>query len=247
MPILFQKCEREEGYNPLRDNTEWQPAYESNKLGIRCGVDCKTSVEGLFAAGMARTLGINPFTGWSIASCTWSGYTAGESAWSYAKESPWREVDSAYLRERRKSFFAPLEKESGLDPDVLVHELQRILFPAEVLIIMSEPRLQQALERVMRLKREKLGSLRASDMRELVKAREAQTMVLSAEMTLRASMMRRETRENIFYREDYPNADNAKWLKWIVVEKGRSGDMTFSKEDVPFERYKFRPCVEEQA
>jgi succinate dehydrogenase/fumarate reductase flavoprotein subunit len=150
-------------------------------------------------------------------------------------------VDWAFLRERRKSFFAPLEKERGLDPDALVHELQRILFPADVLIIMSEPKLQEALESVMRLKREKLGSLRASDMRELIKARETQTMVLSAEMTLRASMMRKETRENIFYREDYPNADNAKWLKWIVVRKGSNGDMTFSTEDVPFDRYKFRP------
>ena len=247
MPILLQKCEREEGYNPLRDNIEWQPAYESNKLGIRCEVNCTTSLEGLFAAGMARTLGINPFTGWSIASCTWSGYTAGESAWTYAKESPWRDVDLATLGERRKSFFAPLEKERGFDPDALVHELQRILFPADVLIIMSEPKLQEALESVMRLKREKLGSLRASDMRELIKARETRTMVLSAEMTLRASMMRKETRENIFYREDYPNADNAKWLKWIVVEKGESGDMKFFQEDVPFERYKFRPCIGEQA
>ncbi|MDI7260149.1 MAG: FAD-binding protein [Thermodesulfobacteriota bacterium] len=247
MPILFQKCEREEGYNPLRDNIEWQPAYESNKLGIHCDVNCRTSLEGLFAAGMARTLGINPFTGWSIASCTWSGYTAGESACTYARNTPWRHVDWAYLRERRRRFFEPLEKKSGYDPDALVHELQRILFPADVLIIMSEPKLQEALERVMRMKSEKLGCLRASDMRELIKARETQTMVLSAEMMLRASMMRKETRENIFYREDYPNADNAKWLKWIVVEKGRNGDMKFSTEDVPFERYKFRPRIGGQA
>lgn len=247
MPILFQKCEREEGYNPLRNNIEWQPAYESNKLGIYCDVNCRTSLEGLFAAGMARTLGINPFTGWSIASCTWSGYTAGENACAYARNTPWRHVDWAYLRERRRRFFEPIEKKSGDDPDTLVHEIQRILFPADVLIIMSEPKLQEALERVMRLKREKLGCLRASDMRELIKTRETQTMVLSAEMTLRASMMRKETRENIFYREDYPNTDNEKWLKWIVVEKGRDGDMKFSTEDVPFERFKFRPSIGGQA
>ena len=84
MPILFHKCQSEEGYDPLRNNIEWQPAYESNKLGIQCDVNCRTSLGGLFAAGMARTLGINSFTGWSIASCTWSGYAAGESAYQHA-------------------------------------------------------------------------------------------------------------------------------------------------------------------
>jgi succinate dehydrogenase/fumarate reductase flavoprotein subunit len=78
-------------------------------------------------------------------------------------------------------------------------------------------------------------------MRDLIKARETQTMVLSAEMTLRASIMRKETRENIFYREDYPNPDNVKWLKWIVVQKGSDGDIKFLTEDIPFDKYKFRP------
>ena len=241
MPVLFQKCEREEGYHPLRNNIEWQPAYESNKLGIHCDLNCRTSLEGLFAAGMARTLGINSFTGWSIASCTWSGYTAGEGASHYARNTPWRHEDWAHLGERRRIFFEPLDQERGYEPDTLVHELQRILFPADVLIIMSEPKLQEALERVMCLRREKVSTMRVSGIRELIKARETQTMVLSAEMTLRASLMRKETRENIFYREDYPNPDNAKWLKWIVVQKGSNGDMKFSTEDIPFDRYKFRP------
>jgi succinate dehydrogenase/fumarate reductase flavoprotein subunit len=83
--------------------------------------------------------------------------------------------------------------------------------------------------------------MKASGTRDLIKARETQTMVLSAEMTLRASMMRKETRENIFYREDYPNPDNAKWLKWIVVQKGSNGNMEFSTEDIPFDKYKSRP------
>ena len=244
MPLLFQKCEREEGYNPLRNNVEWQPAYEANKLGIQCDVDCRTSVEGLFAAGMARTLGINSFTGWSIASCTWSGYTAGESACHYAKSAPRSRVDWPSLNDKRRRFFEPVEKGGGHDPDALVHELQKILFPADVLIIMSEARLQKALERVVSLKREQLGSLKVSDLRGLIKAKETETMFLSAEMTLKASLMRKETRENIFYRADYPNADNANWLKWIVVEKGSHGDMKFSTEDVPFERYTFRPAQE---
>ena len=243
MPILFEKCKREEGYDILRDNIEWQPAYEANKLGIEADVSCATTIDGLFAAGMARPLGINPFTGWSIASCTWSGYTAGESACVYSENTDPKEIDFSDVREKTERFLEPLKNEKGMDPDALVHELQKILFPVDVLIIMSEPKLKNALGRVLTLKEETLPSLKATDIRTLIKVKETQTMMLSAEMTLRASMMRKETRENIFYREDHNKPDNKNWLKWIIAEKGRDGEIVFSVEDIPFERYPFKPDI----
>ena len=59
---------------------------------------------------------------------------------------------------------------------------------------MSEPKLQRALDQILALKAEKLPRLGGSDVRALIKTRETQTMMLSAEMTLTASMMRKETR-----------------------------------------------------
>jgi len=128
MPILFEKCRREEGYDPLQDNIEWQPAYEANKLGVDADLNCGTAIEGLFAAGMARPLGINPFTGWSIASCTWSGYRAGESAGEYAKGTELKAIDFNALTESTETFLEPLKSGQGVDPDSLVHEIQKILF-----------------------------------------------------------------------------------------------------------------------
>jgi succinate dehydrogenase/fumarate reductase flavoprotein subunit len=240
-PILFEKCRLEERYDILRDNIEWQPAYESNKLGIDADLNCKSTLDGLFAAGMARSLGINPFTGWSIASCTWSGYRAGESASRFAHETDFKEIDLTYLSERRREFFEPMERRSGTDPDRLIHNLQEILFPVDVLIIMNEPKLKEALKEVLKLRHEQLPHLKATDIRTLIKSKEAQTMILAAEMTLRASLMRKETRENIFYREDFDSADNSNWLKWIIVEKGREGEMNFTTEEIPFEKYKLKP------
>jgi len=134
-----------------------------------------------------------------------------------------------------------VQRESGVDPDRLIRELQEVLFPVDVLIIMSESRLKNALSRVVELKDKKLPFLKATDVRTLIKSKEAQTMILSAEMTLRASLMRKETRESIFYREDYAAPDNTNWLKWIVVQKGKDGEMVFSTEAIPFERYAFKP------
>ena len=241
MPILFEKCKREEGYDLLQDNIEWQPAYEANKLGIDADINCKTALDGLFAAGMARPLGINAFTGWSIASCTWSGYTAGEHAGKYAKNTKLKNIDFSGLTQSREKFFRPLEIEGGVDPDNLVHDLQKILFPVDALIIMSEPKLQQALDRVLKLKAEKLPRLCAADVRALIKTKETRTMMLSAEMTLTASLMRKETRENIFYREDYQKTDNKSWLKWILAKKADDGEIDYSTEDIPLENYPFRP------
>ena len=241
MPILFEKCRKEEGYDPLLDNIEWQPAYEANKLGIDADINCRTGLAGLYAAGMARPLGINPFTGWSITSCTWSGYRAGESASDYANGKPLRRLDFEGLTRSREKFLDPLESENDVDPDSLVHEIQEILFPVDVLIIMSEPKLNKALDQVLEIKEQKLPKLKATDTRTLIKAKETQTMVLSAEMTLRAIMMRKETRENIFYREDFPEPDNKNWLKWIFAEKGENGTIIFSTEDVPFDKYPFKP------
>ena len=104
---LFEKCLKEEGYDILKDNIEWQPAYESNKLGIDTTLSGESSLKGLFAAGMARVLGINPFTGWSIASCTWSGYVAGESAARYSK-GPNRNHPSSPISWRKREGFLNL-------------------------------------------------------------------------------------------------------------------------------------------
>jgi len=244
-PILREKCRREKGYDILNDNIEWQPAYESNKLGIDADCACKTSLRGLFAAGMARTLGINPFTGWSIAACTWSGYTAGESAARHAMEENenkgGRRVDFGSAQASHELFFQPLRVGSGVEPDELVRRLQEILFPADVLIIMTESKLKAALDEVLMLKSGQLSQLRAQGTRGLIKARETQTMILSAEMTLRAALMRKETRENIFYREDFPAPDDSNWLKWIIAEKGKDGEISYSTREIPFETYRFKP------
>src|SRR4030042_2441850 len=175
-PLLFEKCVKEEGYDILKDNIDWQPAYESNKLGIDTDLSGESSLKGLFAAGMSRVLGINPFTGWSIASCPWSGYVAGESAARYSEEIQSKAPDLSDLMERKRRFFEPVKRESGVDPDRLIRELQEILFPVDVLIIMSESRLKRALNRVIELKDKKLHSLKATDVRTLIKSKDAQTM-----------------------------------------------------------------------
>ena len=62
-------------------------------------------------------------------------------------------------------------------------------------------------------------------------AHETKNMVLSAEMKLRASLFRKESR-GTHYREDYPLRDDKEWLAWVKI-KEENGEMTLTKEPIP--------------
>ena len=71
--------------------------------------------------------------------------------------------------------------------------------------------------------------LRAADMHELRLAHETSNMIISAEMKLKASFMRKESRCS-HYRLDYPEVDNENWQAWINIYKGEDGEMMLEKQ-----------------
>ena len=71
--------------------------------------------------------------------------------------------------------------------------------------------------------------LRAADMHELRLAHETSNMIMNAEMKLKASIMRKESRCS-HYRLDYPEQDNENWQAWINIFKGSDGTMQFEKQ-----------------
>jgi hypothetical protein len=58
-------------------------------------------------------------------------------------------------------------------------------------------------------------------------------MALTAEMKLRASLYRTESRGDHF-REDFPRRDDPEWLAWVKI-KDEQGEMKLYKEPVPKE------------
>ena len=72
---------------------------------------------------------------------------------------------------------------------------------------------------------------------ELMRCCEVESIITFAEMHIRASMYRKETRYRhlanfVHYRSDYPDTD-PQWEKWVVVQKGEEGEMTLSTAEVP--------------
>ena len=82
--------------------------------------------------------------------------------------------------------------------------------------------LKAALAYIEELRDHHMPMLRAADMHELRLAHETRNMIISAEMKLKASLLRKESRCS-HYRLDYPDMDNENWQAWINIFKGEDG------------------------
>jgi succinate dehydrogenase/fumarate reductase flavoprotein subunit len=80
-------------------------------------------------------------------------------------------------------------------------------------------RLAAALARVAEIRSE-IAALRAPHPHELVRLKETEAMVLAAELMLRASLTRTESRLSHF-REDCDARDDEDWLAWVDVREER--------------------------
>ncbi|MCK4953468.1 FAD-binding protein, partial [Candidatus Bathyarchaeota archaeon] len=75
--------------------------------------------------------------------------------------------------------------------------------------------------------------LKANNPHELRLAHETKNMILNAEMKLRSSLYRTESR-GCHYREDYPRRDDPNWLAWVIL-KEENDKMKLSKRPIPKE------------
>jgi succinate dehydrogenase/fumarate reductase flavoprotein subunit len=105
------------------------------------------------------------------------------------------------------------------------------MIPYFILFIKHEKRLQAALTIVEFLRDHLVPKLIAKDSHELRLAHETKNMVLNAEMILRTSLFRTESRGQ-HYREDYPRRDDPAWLVWVKLQE-EQGWMKLSKEPIP--------------
>jgi succinate dehydrogenase/fumarate reductase flavoprotein subunit len=109
--------------------------------------------------------------------------------------------------------------------------LRDFMTPYFVTLIKDGTRLTAVLSIVEFLKEHLVPHIYANDNHELRMALETENMALNAEMMLRASLYRTESR-GVHYREDYPAVDNNNWRAWTKL-KNVEGVMTASKEPVP--------------
>jgi succinate dehydrogenase/fumarate reductase flavoprotein subunit len=224
----------EAGIKPFDERQEWTATpWACDHL--HSDNEMKTIVPGLFVAGTVRN--VDPgiyFGGWSICKTAAFGRWAGESAGKYANEVPHEIiVDSKEIKKLKQSTFAELGK-IGISPEEVLKELQTIIFPNFVL--KNESKMKDTLQKVEALRQELLPNMGAPDLHQLSKLKGVISMALLAELVLRASLMRTESRAS-HYREDYPERNDDQWLKWILFYQ-KDGKLGYRLEPVPVDKYK---------
>ncbi len=194
---------------------------------------CESTVPGLYAAGDAlgshMSGGIYTQIGSSLAGSAVQGAIAGEAASEYCQTAELQNISITEVNKIKSEIMAPLKRDLGYSPAWVTHVLQGIMIPNFVLYIKKESLLNAALAYVEELRDHHVPMLRAANLHELRLAHETENMIINAEMKLRASLMRKESRCS-HYRLDYPDVDYNNWQAWINIYKDSDGNMAFEKQ-----------------
>jgi succinate dehydrogenase/fumarate reductase flavoprotein subunit len=142
-------------------------------------------------------------------------------------------VDEKEVERKKRFIYAPKERKGGYSPRWVTQLLQNTMMPYFILYIKRADRLQAALTQIEFMQEHLVPKLFARDPHELRLAHETKNMVLSAEMRLRSSLFRTESRGN-HYREDYPRRDDPNWLAWTKIRE-EQGKMKLIKVPIPKE------------
>ena len=202
------------------------------------GTDCSCSVPGLYAAGDSLGTMQSGATygaiGQSVLGCSVTGAHAGAAAggWAIGRGSAGHgdpDVDAV-----AGIVTAPLQRVGGFGPRWVTQMLQNTMIPYYVMYVKHGDRLRAALTNVEFFRDHLVPLLHAADQHELRLVHETRNMVLNAEMRLRASLFRTETR-GCHYREDYPLRDDKEWLAWVLLRKAADGAMEALKRPIPAE------------
>lgn len=197
---------------------------------------CASNIPGLYAAGDSLSSmqngGIYTQVGSSLAGSAAQGALAGATAARYAAAAPEGRVSDEDLKTIRSDIYAPYLRDSGYSPRWVTQALQSVMIPNFILYVKSGERLLAALTYIEYFRDHQVPLLKADDLHELRLCHETANMVLNAEMKLRASLMRKESRGS-HYREDYPKANDKDFLCWIKIRQGADGKMETVKHPVP--------------
>ena len=194
---------------------------------------CESNIPGLYAAGDAlgsyMAGAIYTQIGSSLAGSAVQGAVAGKAAAEYCRDVEMPKMSKTKMNDVKEEILAPLKRESGYSPAWVTQTLQGIMIPNFIIYVKKEKLLKAALAYVEELRDHHMPMLKAANSHELRLAFETANMIISAEMKLKASIMRKESRCS-HYRLDYPQTDTQNWNAWINIYKGSDGSMKFEKQ-----------------
>jgi len=238
LPSMYHQFKELADVDITKEPMEIGPTCHYIMGGIRVDADtAATTVEGLFAAGEAAggMHGANRLGGNSLSDLLVFGRRAGKSAAEYASEHQGdAQLNMSLISDYSKHALSFFDKENGLNPYSLHHELQDTM-QSLVGIIRTESELLEAKERLSVLK-EKLQDISVEGNRQFNPgwhlALDLQSMLDVATCTTLSAIERKESRGG-HTRDDYPQSDHDYFGKINMITKQGNDEITLRKEDLP--------------
>ncbi len=220
------------GIDIRKDALEVGPGSHYTMGGIRVNENCETGVPRLYAigevaAGMdgAERIDGGPAITW----CLSMGYIAGKRVAKEVSDLDWLGIDLNEVREEQERVSSFTKRKEGIRGFEIINRIKDIMWEYCALVREGEG-LKKGLSLIQEIKENDLPRLCVPDSSWILnkgwtEAFEAANLLELSEMTLRASIMREETRKS-HYRTDFPKRDDKKWLKNIIIRK-EGKKMTF--------------------
>ena len=216
------------GVDPIESPIPVRPGAHYAMGGVKTNTWGETSVPGLYAAGECACVsihGANRLGGNSLLETIVFGRRAGVRASEYARSAPIGKNDAGLLEQEQTRICRLLNNGEDERPWQVREDLGRILAlrfglvrtrnsMAEAVASMKELRV-----RAMSIRLEDQGAMFNTD---LITALELGSLVELAETVMVGALAREESR-GAHYRSDFPQRDDAQWLKHTICRYSEQG------------------------
>lgn len=236
-PGMVERC-RIYGFDLLHGPVEVSPSAHYQMGGIQIDSDCRTSLEGLFAAGedAAGVHGANRLGGNGVADSIVYGARAGDRMAEYVSTVQDHEVSPRQAGMLAEEWSGSFGRPEGSSPFRVRSELECLMWE-KVGILRNERGLQEALVALEDL-RKRAAEIKVNGERlfnlEWGEAINLANLAVVAEMVARSALFRKESR-GAHYRSDFP-APDPQWLKRIQITPARDGGMKLCTLEIAFTR-----------
>jgi succinate dehydrogenase / fumarate reductase flavoprotein subunit/fumarate reductase flavoprotein subunit len=235
-PGMVERC-ADNGFDMLHDRIEVSPSAHFQMGGVHIDLECRSSIEGLFAAGedAAGVHGANRLGGNGVADSIVFGAHAGDVMSQSLPPHVRVQVSEAEIREMCEQWSAPLRSTGGEHPNTLRREVENLMWE-KVGLVRNGADLSAALDELAaigeRAARQSANPQIAFNL-EWNEALDVMNICTNAQLVARGALLRKESRGSHF-RSDFPKP-NPEWLKRIRLVKNED-DVDVSYLPVKFTR-----------
>jgi succinate dehydrogenase/fumarate reductase flavoprotein subunit len=223
-PGMVERCQ-DNGFDILHSRVEVSPSAHYQMGGLQIDAECRTTIEGLFAAGedAGGVHGANRLGGNGVADSIVFGALAGDAMSHSLPTAAPQQISPTHIRERCTFWSMPLRRAEGESPNVLRREIESLMWE-KVGLVRKGSHLRSALNELHSISERAVRQTACPESAFNLAWNEAldvTNICLNAELVARGALLREESRGSHF-RSDFPRP-NPEWLKHIRLQKHGSG------------------------